>query len=132
MVYGEILKRIEHKTNEWIEGLKNEKLAIFSRTFSSIPFSKEAIRSGMYERLSTLFTSKTSDGTILTIPSDYNPSDLLYCDQRRVFERRIMYYTVPNASLEVELDIYIGRNKGGTAHTKEELEKAIKMMSAKR
>lgn len=41
--------------------------------------------------------------------------DLLYWDQRRVFERRVMYYTVPNASLEAELDIYIGRNKGGTA-----------------
>lgn len=55
-------------------------------------------------------------------------SDLLYWDQRRVFERRIMYYTVPNASLEVEIDIYIGRNKGGTAHTKEELKKAEKLL----
>lgn len=56
-------------------------------------------------------------------------SDLLYWDQRRVFERRVMYYTVPNASLEVEIDIYLGRNKGGTAHTKKELEKAEKMLN---
>lgn len=55
-------------------------------------------------------------------------SDLLYWDQRRVFERRVMYYTVPNASLEDEIDIYLGRNKGGTAHTKKELEKAEKML----
>lgn len=39
-----------------------------------------------------------------------------------------MYYTVPNASLEDEIDIYLGRNKGGTAHTKEELERAEKML----
>jgi len=77
MVYGEVLKRIEYKTNEWVEGLKNERLTIFSRTFSSIPPSKEAIRSGMFERLSTLFTSSTSDGTILTIPSDYHSFELI-------------------------------------------------------
>jgi len=58
--------------------------------------------------------------------------DLLYWDQRRVFERRAMYYTVPNASLEDEIDIYLGRNKGGTAHTKKELEKAIKMRGVKK
>lgn len=55
-------------------------------------------------------------------------SNLLYWDQRRVFERRVMYYTVPNASLEDEIDIYLGRNKGGTAHTKEELKKAERML----
>lgn len=54
-------------------------------------------------------------------------SDLKYWDQRRVFERRVMYYTVPNASLEVEIDIYLGRNKGGTAHTKEEIAKAVRL-----
>lgn len=54
-------------------------------------------------------------------------SDLKYWDQRRVFERRIMYYTVPNASLEDELDIYLGRNKGGTAHTAEEIAKALRL-----
>lgn len=58
-------------------------------------------------------------------------SDLKYWDQRRVFERRVMYYTVPNASLEDEIDIYLGRNKGGTAHTAEELEKASKMLKNK-
>lgn len=58
-------------------------------------------------------------------------SNLLYWDQRRVFERRVMYYTVPNASLEDEIDIYLGRNKGGTAHTKKELDKAIKMLKNK-
>lgn len=58
-------------------------------------------------------------------------SDLLYWDQRRIFERRVMYYTVPNTSLEVEIDIYLGRNKGGTAHTKKELEKAEKMLKGK-
>lgn len=78
MVYGEVLKRIEHKTNEWVEGLKNEKLTIISRTFPYIPANKDAIRSGMFERLNTLFMSKTSDGTILTIPSDYDPSELIY------------------------------------------------------
>lgn len=29
---------------------------------------------------------------------------------------------------EDEIDIYLGRNKGGTAHTKKELEKAEKML----
>lgn len=54
-------------------------------------------------------------------------SDLLYWDQRRIFERRVMYYTVPNPSLEDEIDIYLGRNRGGTAHTKEEIDKAVKI-----
>lgn len=54
-------------------------------------------------------------------------SELLYWDQRRLFERRIVYYTVSNITLKDEIDIYLGRNKGGTAHTKEELEKAKKI-----
>lgn len=55
-------------------------------------------------------------------------SDLLFWDQRRIFEKRAIYYTVPEASIETEIDIYLGRNKGGTAHTEDELKKALRVL----
>lgn len=57
-------------------------------------------------------------------------SDLLFWDQRRLFEKRVIYYTVPEASLKTEIDIYIGRNKGGTAHTEKELKKALRVLNS--
>lgn len=55
-------------------------------------------------------------------------SELLFWDQRRIFEKRATYYTVPEASIETEIDIYVKRNMGGTAHTKAEINKALKVI----
>jgi len=55
--------------------------------------------------------------------------ELKYWDARAfINDYNVSALTVKEITLEIEIDIYLKRNIGGTAHTKEELEKARKFL----